>query len=219
MNADRETIIVLGNARSGTSLTAGILSRLGVSMNQVEESNPGNPKGAYEDPFFLLLTRAIKNSIDAGRTRDELQFMYDAAIKKAVSDRHAPAWGWKSCLTHYMLDLFLPHVVNPHLVFVFRNPYTCARSWQIHMRDWCGLAVSMPEAMKEVANGIQVLCNCAAEFCFMPSAFVTYEEIKASANSEAERLASFLGVEINDSARASIAEFVMPDYTTIPEAA
>ena len=43
-----KTVIVLGNARSGTSITAGMLKILGVGMDSRINPNPFNPKGDFE---------------------------------------------------------------------------------------------------------------------------------------------------------------------------
>ncbi len=57
-----KTIIILGIARSGTSLLAGILNNLGVNMEPKKDLHRDtflNKLGCYEDLSFLNLNREI----------------------------------------------------------------------------------------------------------------------------------------------------------------
>jgi len=52
-------IIILGMHRSGTSLTAGLLSRLGVYMGESRPPDAFNPTGYFEDEDFKRVNKAL----------------------------------------------------------------------------------------------------------------------------------------------------------------
>ena len=59
-NIDYKTVVVLGMHRSGTSMIASILNKLGVSMGKVMlGKTPSNPLGHFEDKDFYNLNRKI----------------------------------------------------------------------------------------------------------------------------------------------------------------
>lgn len=55
-----KTVIVLGVARSGTSMVSGLLHFMGVNMNPANNPGPQNPKGSFEDIKFITLTTQMK---------------------------------------------------------------------------------------------------------------------------------------------------------------
>jgi len=59
-NIDYKTVVVLGMHRSGTSMIASFLNKLGVSMGKVMlGKTPSNPLGHFEDKDFYDLNRKI----------------------------------------------------------------------------------------------------------------------------------------------------------------
>jgi hypothetical protein len=80
----QKTVVVLGEARSGTSVTAGILAILGVDMGSVYFSTKSNPKGSFEDRDVQKLNREF---FSEGRGREdllgsaELQTTHRAAVR------------------------------------------------------------------------------------------------------------------------------------------
>lgn len=53
-------VIILGMHRSGTSMVAGVLSRVGINMGKVMlGKTPSNPLGHFEDEDFYNLNRKI----------------------------------------------------------------------------------------------------------------------------------------------------------------
>ena len=57
---NQKTIVILGMHRSGTSMLAGILEKLGISMGKSTiEKSINNPFGYFEDYEFLDLNQRI----------------------------------------------------------------------------------------------------------------------------------------------------------------
>lgn len=133
-----ECFIVAGPPRSGTSLIAGVLHKLGICMGVESEflrANANNPSGYYEDSQMVFLNDAILEAAGgtvwtpppqdrigqaASQYLDRLKFLLD---KRSENGK----WGWKdprNCLT---LEAYLPHC-NPKVIICYRNMDDTARS-------------------------------------------------------------------------------------------
>ena len=82
-----KTVIVLGNARSGTSMASGLLSAIGVNMHHQHNPNPGNPKGAYEDVNFITLTMNMHRDLKRDMKIPDLRKKYSPRIKELCGKR------------------------------------------------------------------------------------------------------------------------------------
>ena len=137
----QKVVIVLGSPRSGTSLTAGLLTILGVDMGKVRPPDFENPTGYYEDVDFSRLIAEIFKAADPQAngfnlpSRSLLVKQYQnfaSKVRSLIASRtattKADVWGWKVTSTIFLIDLFLPYLVNPHFVVVLRNPLDIAKS-------------------------------------------------------------------------------------------
>jgi hypothetical protein len=214
-----KSVIVMGNARSGTSMTAGLLSILGVQMGGVsvdemkENQRIQNPKGSFENPDFIRLTSDMHKDWKDGMRIIPIKEKYDARIQEVVSKYQQGVWGFKSAAVTPFIKLFMCHMHDPHIVTVLRNVYHNAQSWQVHMRDVFGTNVTIDKAM-------QVMSKCQIELVQTaigdprPNIFVTYEDIKKDSWAEAQRLGEFLNFDYADK-EAEVKEFIMPSYSTL----
>ncbi len=104
--AAEKTVIVLGCARGGTSMVAGLVRKLGIFMGE----NIDGPN--HEDQDFM------HNDIETLRT--------------VVERRNAehPYWGWKNTDEGIeRIRQLLPLLRNPHVIVVFRNVLSIATSF------------------------------------------------------------------------------------------
>ena len=142
MQSMKKTVVVLGMHRSGTSLVSGILKNLGVNMGDVLlGSNFGNPTGHFEDLEFLKLNNAILKSACGGWDNPPSPEKI-ASQKKIFSDRikllverrnsNSEIWGWKDPRTCLTIDLFLEHLINPHIIICQRTHKEILKS--LHLR-------------------------------------------------------------------------------------
>ena len=129
----RKTVVILGMHRSGTSMIAGILDCLGVDLG---EDQPGkqwsNPLGHFEDADFLSLNKNIlasaggswdhppkKSAIIA--QREKFRSSIAELIDRQSKDGIESPWGWKDPRTSLTIDLFLPFLHNPMVIWCRRN--------------------------------------------------------------------------------------------------
>lgn len=201
-------VIVLGATRSGTSVTAGLLARLGVNMGwDLRPADIRNPWGYFEDREFLDLNRRILaeaggNSVRPPRRRDILnqrdRFEDEIADIVRRRDLSSAAWGWKTTTTCLTLELFLPHLTQPRAVVILRNPLAVARS-QVAFSSG---QLQHLDALRLVASYITRLLETIERNPRIPVAYLSYEELVEKPQETAERLATFLELPISaDQAR------------------
>ncbi len=125
-----KTIVVLGSHRSGSSLLAGILQKLGIDMgrNLIGKAYD-NPSGHFEDISFTKLNERILSSA-GGRWNsppprakiEEQKTKFSDSIKKLVSRKNQQLlFGWKDPRTSLLISLYEPYLENPYYVVCDRN--------------------------------------------------------------------------------------------------
>lgn len=212
------SVLVLGNARSGTSMTAGMLSILGVEMHEskkISKHPEQNPKGAFENVNFASITSNMHKDMTNAMPPRKIREKYDSRIKDLISIHERPLWGFKSAVTHHFLSMILPKLKNPHLVIVFRSLLPNAQSWMVHMKDVYGKKVEIAAALENMAKS-QVSLVREVNFAKCPKLFTTYESIRANPWKQAQRMGSFLKVD-PEPKKEEILDFIMPEYTTLKQ--
>ncbi|HWP56352.1 MAG TPA: sulfotransferase [Candidatus Acidoferrales bacterium] len=223
MQVDRreeKTVIVLGLARSGTSVVAGMLKSIGVAMGP-SVYDDANPLGSFEDRDFQQFHKQIFAAIGADRTywnppslEEILKLKADwaAAIERLVARKSAPGkiWGWKHARTLLTVDLFLPYVHRPHFVAVFRNPLDIAKSSVELTRNYRSDKVDLLGALKIAAFYYGRMANILETHRGVPALFVAFEDIVSRPLREAQRMCDFLGLELTEGKRVAVERLVIP---------
>jgi hypothetical protein len=216
----QKTVIVLGTARSGTSVTAGMLASLGVDMGNVGYPTQSNPRGAFEDRDFERLHKEMFNAIEGGKTywdhptREQVMALKEAAdsrIQRLIREKSQgkSLWGWKNPRTVLTIDLFLPYVANPHFVMVFRNPLTIAYSSVEHTKN-SARSVDLLSGLK-LANFYQKeMLDFLERHPELPTIFVAFDDVVSQPMKEAARLAEFLGIELDEKKIRAVERMVIP---------
>ena len=104
VHSERKTLVVLGAPRGGTSVVSGVLRIAGVFMGE----DLGHQ---HEDPAFRQEV-PLEQKINTIREQN-------AQYK---------VWGWKLPNTIYYLKAVFPLLRNPHLIVVYRDPFSIALS-------------------------------------------------------------------------------------------
>lgn len=209
-----KSVLILGNARSGTSMTAGVLSILGVDIRHSNIINEQNPKGSFESKDWNIITTKIHKEILNSKIFEDIIDDYQYEILQLIEMYQSELWGWKSALTHRALDVYIPYLENPHLVIVTRNIVKNINSWIRHMKTNYGTNVSWEVASNNILNSTNILfeqvnkTNC-------PKIWVTYEDLKQKPLIESQRMADFINVELDDMKKDEILGFIMPEYSTL----
>ena len=211
MGNEIKTVVVLGMHRSGTSLTAGLLSALGVNMGElIRPSKKFNPKGYFEDRHFLDLNEEILKAAggrwdDPPSTEDVLAVknQFNSEIAELVSSRQFGWWGWKdprNCLT---LSLYWECLVSPSVIVCKRNLEEVGRSLQ-RRYGWDR------ERGKELGEIYNRRIDDFVE-CFNPrKVVINFRDYREDAAGSVDRLIEFLGIEVGSWRRARLIRFIDP---------
>lgn len=217
--ASARTVVVLGLARSGTSVITGILKVLGVDMGPSLEDN-SNPRGSNEDIDFAKLHKTIFDLTGEGRdywsppSREEIRAVtaqIEPAARALIEKKSAGKrlWGWKHTRTILTYDLFLPHLPDPHFVLVFRNALGIARSAVEHTRRR-PRPLNLSEALRLVHFYQGEMLRFSQSHPDLPAHCIAYEDVLLDPLSETNKLAGFLGTSVTDEMIRQIAELVIP---------
>lgn len=216
-----KSIVVIGNARSGTSMAAGLLSILGVQMGELPISEMKenhviqNPKGAFENPFFIKLTSEMHQDWTDGMGYISLNKKYEQRIKDTIAAHQKTLWGFKSAAVAPFIPMFVKHMADPHVVVLMRNVIHNTKSWIIHMRDVFGTNVEFNKSLKKMTDNQNIIAKIVIGSPH-PNIFVAYEDLKKDPWTEMKRLAKFIDVSY-EGKEGEVKEFIMPNYTTLDD--
>lgn len=221
VNQFPKTVVVLGNARGGTSVTAGILRILGVAMDMSKNPSISNPRGSFESIDVHKINCKIFN-LSAGKdlgiepywdyslpekilaqknkVRDDIQrFVFEKSKDKKI-------WGWKNPKTNLTIELFLPYLPNPYFVVVFRNPIKTAESTVIMTMK----KIDFYRALRSINFYNQEILRFLEKHPDLPRIFITFEDIINNPIKEAKRLSNFLDLELGEKQIVEINKLVIP---------
>ncbi len=138
-----KTVIILTQPRSGSSLLAGILHRLGVIMGDDEEElvlqSHDNKYGSYEDQAFQKIFHRImfgarrlimyhnRLKTDDSKTEKAVK-RYEKKLVKLIREKEMEQWGWKEAVLIYTIPFFHQHLINPYYIFLRRPQESVANS-------------------------------------------------------------------------------------------
>ena len=211
-----DCFIVAGPPRSGTSLIAGFMHRLGVRMGSSSNflpANKDNPTGYYEDVNFVFLNDSIleraggsvwsppsrSQILNAGKIQN-LQDQIDYQISKKTGDG---PWGWKDPRNCITLPIYLNHC-KPSVVVCHRDSRLIAESIT-EMNPGLSHQQAFDIASEYYERLIGVIRTEGIPHTIM------YHELTLMDPDEAiSQLLNFTGVERNDDRVENCLEFVVP---------
>jgi hypothetical protein len=107
------------------------------------------------------------------------------------------------------LDLFLPHLENPHLVAIFRNPLGIATSSVEHTKNYTADRVDFFQALRLANFYYGELVTALERHRGLPTATVAFEDVVSQPLKEAEKLAQFLQLTLTEEKKAQIERMVI----------
>lgn len=216
--------LVLGCARSGTSVTAGLLHRMGVVMGWELESEDGNPRydwpdpiemnptGFYQDaPIEEALYRIWGNDYPEPGTRAPKDSLgeFRELVQMRLKRKH-PAWGIKASHVPWVIEEFLEICTDDvRFVFTDRPAGDSAQS----IKEWFD-DCSMDECNEWVrrANGQVASVANDARWSHIPRHTMRFNDIYDKTESALEGLAAFVGKSLT----ADVVKFVDPALRRFP---
>ncbi len=175
-------ILILGTGRSGTSIVAGICSKLGVYMGEhLNKANKHNPHGYYEDLEFQNINR---HATDLFLDMPKEEFR--RRLKKLTDKREEP-WGLKD-----------PNISTPNLLreYFLLNPTII-----LCLRDEGDSARSMSKAFGWEEDSSRLLCQTRLKALMTALEGKEYLMIDFKEKDKAEKVAKFIGLSLTKEAK------------------
>lgn len=209
-------VIILGMHRSGTSMIGGVLSRLGVDMgNDKPGRQVSNPMGHYEDGNFLELNETILTT--AGGTWNDppplekinkLAGSYNGRLQEIMNLRRLSNreqhWGWKDPRTCLTVQLYLPYLTNPYVIWCERYPADIAKSL------WKRNKISHEVSENLTEHYQQQIRNFIKMHPEIPVLKVNYQDIVREPDPWIQKIVDFLDLGPNREQRKAAREFILP---------
>lgn len=194
-----KTIVVLGMHRSGTSMTSGILSRLGVDIGKrLAPPNFANPLGYFEDKDFFelnnIILRRAGGDWKSPPDRDAILAQKNKLQKRIhdmVKRKESELWGWKDPRTNLTIELYLPFLTNPYFIICNRNPIGVAKSLAERENWKVEDCIKLIEIYKERIN------NLFYRFNNLQKLDINYENIVTNPEKEIDSIINFLGIKVS----------------------
>lgn len=211
-NADKQ-IILSGLPRSGTSVTAGIASILGVDLgnNLDKVINPEfHPTGIYEDTDISNFNHRIvslfpeyehKGPVVVETTGELIE-----SVRDFVSRRYEgkPLWGCKDPRISFMLDLWAAALPNPHFILTLRE----REDYIATIRKYA-VKVTDTEAYVNAAIDLYMRQVELLKKRGTPHLFVHFSKLLANPMPTAKKMATFIGVNWTKAKERAIRSFVI----------
>lgn len=179
---DERTFIVLGAARGGTSMVAGVLHHLGVVMGE-------KLSAVYED---LNLSLAVEeNRIDD--------------LKSIIQQRNLAhkTWGWKRPSSVKTYDVWHDKFRSPVYIVVFRDLFAIAN------RNRISMMTDLISDMKNSLNHFDIILNLL-ERDKKPALLISYEKAMLNPQQFVLQLHKLLDIGNEESVKAAV-NFINPN--------
>ena len=212
-NIDSKIVVVLGMHRSGTSMIAGGLSKIGINMGKrMLGRTPSNPLGHFEDEDFYNLNRKILD-FTGGNWRnppnEENILAQKDKFKKEIVDlifikNREKYWGWKDPRTSLTIQLYFPYLKNPYFIVCHRQAKAVAES--LLQRD----RIEIQEGMKlwEIyETRIDIFFK---EFSKLKRLDLYYEKVIAEPQEAVRKIIDFVNLNTDKERYENAVDFVLP---------
>lgn len=211
-NAISKTVVVLGMHRSGTSMIAGVLSKLGVNMGKnLLGKGLTNPLGHFEDQDFINLNveilEAAGGSWDSPPARETILKQKDKFQNKIIDlvNNKPEIWGWKEPRTSLTIELYLPYLINPYFIVSYRNSQTVAES----LKKRNQIRIERGLELKEIyEKRIKVFFDRFPDLSRLP---LYYEEVTTDPEKWVNIIIDFLKLDVSEEERQKAVSFILPN--------
>lgn len=192
LNKKDSTFLVIGQARSGTSMVGAILNEIGIPIG--EKIGP-----VYEDNELGTFMDSLK--------KGEVSANFLNAINSR-NEQHCN-WGWKRPDLYSILSTILPHIRNPHLVCIMRDPIAVASRNMVSLGGEKDKAVILDLHYQAIFEQKQILDAVVYEK--RPTLLLSYEKALSRPINFIKSLSNFAGKDLTEKEIQKFAEFISPN--------
>lgn len=203
-----KTFVVLCAVHSGSSMLAGIMHQMGITMTkEPEKKDEFHPRGTWERHDFMnmnnkILSRASGDWRHPPSIDNVLKLVknneFAKQVKSLIKDNQCELWGWKcprNCLT---APIWHPYLTKPHYLVLRRNLKAMVGSWtfDIYHSKFGDTGVGEAyEIIKDCYSRIDRFVQDKENIIEFK-----YETMLENPGRELEKLAEFVGGEVTENA-------------------
>ena len=186
-----KTVVVLGQRRSGTSMVAGILYKLGVPMDADIRGDEMNPTGYFEDKEINGLSKWFMKSDWKDKIKYNLAYKFISSRNK--KHENDGIWGFKEVEQIFTHKFFKPYIQNLYYIIVLRNPYDIAKS----LFFWYGdkYKVSFQECICVALKNEVEIEKIIKEIDDSPIIFLSFENIRKLPEKNVDKIIEFIDIK------------------------
>lgn len=207
-----KTVIVLGMARTGTSLITGILHYLGVKMcaeDEAKETDEFNRRGYFQNTDFKQLNglfypdwkreppSIMKTKLLASLRKQRLKCLFE-------KHQTAEIWGFKDAKTSFIIEAIYPYLKNPYFIISLRPAWAVASSF--YKRNGISDKISRKRWEQSYIRIFKFLSKNNDPFIVME-----YYDIIEKPNDNIRRLIDFLRIKPNEEEITRALSFITKD--------
>lgn len=183
--SETKTVIVLGCARSGTTMIAGVLHHLGVSVGR-----------RHDDATF--------EDIDLSLAFENHKFDEAESIIAEYNEAH-DVWAWKRPGLLDYQNIAAKHVRNPHYIAIFKDIFAISNRNRISME--VDLLENMDSVISDHRKLLEILKSLDA-----PCLMLSNEKVLQNKSEAVATIADFIG-KGSAAQREAAVEFITPNRT------
>lgn len=181
---EQKTVVVMGPARSGTTMIAQMLATLGIYLGERDVN-------LFED---IPIRRAIR----------ERRLAHLEQVLRARDAEH-DLWGWKYPETVEVLQFIREKARNPYFIFTFRDPLATSLRNKISGDPQLDLFGAMRDAMNYMDSMTREI-----QASLVPSLLISYEKALIKPNAVVDAICSFLELDVSEARRLDAVDQVNP---------
>jgi len=206
-------IVLLGMHRSGTSMVAGVLEKLGINMgDKLGGKAVSNPLGHFEDASFVHLNEAILSKAGGNwsnppsvRSILELENIFSDRISKLIKRKNKKElWGWKDPRTCLTMSLYEKHLTNFYIIVCSRDKKDICKS--LKKRN----GFSPEKSMKLILDYELRIDSFLRSDRRIRRLFIKYEDALENPSPNIRRLVDFLQLEEDLDKFVNARDFILP---------
>jgi hypothetical protein len=191
---DESTILIVGQARAGTTMVGLVLREMGIPMGErIGPVHEDNELGAFVPQLQTGVVPA--NFLCAVASRNKAY----------------PIWAWKRPDLYSCLGVLTPKLRNPLLVCILRDAVALASRNCISLPDSSEIQSkamgSLDQAIHEQKAIFDAICSTQ-----LPTLLLSYEKAISRPDEFLGALARFVGKELNKEEQARLSTLVMPNH-------
>jgi len=184
-------------------MVANIIKELGVYIGEdfLGGKNPFNPKGHFENRDFVEMNVKILGAT-GGKwsippSREEILAWKDEVapqIKELIAKHEKEVWGWKDPRNTITLELYLPHLKNPHLLICYRDTDDIVASLQNREREIFDKDIPKGWAVNLVSTYNGRIAETIADYPDTPKMNIRYDDVVTHPKENIRKMVEFLEI-------------------------